>query len=79
MSAQEQLMLNRAAFSGNARAMEDASYAVSAIADVLGDGGIELSGYQHEGLTQALKIVADSLNDRAAYIGSEILGREGDE
>ncbi|MBB3190658.1 hypothetical protein [Halomonas cerina] len=79
MTPTDQLMLNRAAFSGDVRCMEEAGLAIHAIADVLGDEAIELNGHQREGLIQALKLAAKSLDDRAVFIAVEVLGEEGDD
>ncbi|RUR27314.1 hypothetical protein ELY33_15550 [Vreelandella andesensis] len=77
MTLQDQLYFNNAGLTGDVFIMRRASHAVSAIASVLHDE--DTSTYCREGLLEALEIIANDLDERAAFISHEVLMRGGDD
>lgn len=72
MTPTDKFMLNRAAFSGDARTMERAAIAVMAIADCLRSE--DINEFQRDGLLVALDIIADDLSERASFLEDKVLG-----
>lgn len=75
MTPTDKLMLNRAAFTGDAHTMEQASNAMVALTSCLRNEG--LTAFQRDGLLIALDIIAADLSERASFIKNEVL-KEGD-
>jgi len=61
--------LNRAAIYGDARAMSRAAVVINGVADLLDNESIEgITDFHRAALHEALRLAAESLDDRVAYL-----------